>query len=155
MSPALRNFGIKFLATGAGTGYAPVVPGTFGSLMGVVIFLAMIDYPRWLLLVTILGLTAIGILVSDEAEKLFKKKDPSFIVIDEVTGLLVTMLFLPFQVKYVLMAFVIFRLTDIIKPYPAKQLENLHGGLGIMADDIVAGIYAGVIILLGIYFTKV
>ncbi len=155
MSQAWRNFTIKFLATGAGTGYTPVVPGTFGTLMGVVIFMAMIQFPRWLLFVTILGLIAIGIWVSDEAEKLFQKKDPSFVVIDEVIGILVTMLFLPFQVKYVLMAFISFRIMDILKPYPARKLEAIHGGMGIVIDDIIAGIYAGLAILLCIYIIRI
>lgn len=117
--------------------------------------MAMIQFPRWLLFVTILGLIAIGIWVSDEAEKLFQKKDPSFVVIDEVIGILVTMLFLPFQVKYVLMAFISFRIMDILKPYPARKLEAIHGGMGIVIDDIIAGIYAGLAILLCIYIIRI
>ena len=108
-------------------------------------------FSRSLFFITLLGITAIGIWSSDEAEKLYEKKDPSYVVIDEVIGLLFTMLFLPFQLKYVLIAFVVFRIMDIIKPYPARQWQELHGGIGIVIDDVVAGIYSGLLILLGSY----
>ena len=128
MSSSRRNFAIKFLATRHRSGLCAGCAGNLWNFTGSCDFYGNDQtYPRWLLSVTILGLTAIGIGVSDEAEKLFQKKDPSFVVIDEVIGLLVTMLFLPFQVKYVLMAFVSFRIMDIIKPYPARQLEKLRG----------------------------
>ena len=146
-----RDFWIKFIASGIGTGYAPIIPGTFGTLLGIAVFMSLSQFPRWLFFITLLGITAIGIWTSDKAEKLYQKKDPSYIVIDEVIGLLFTMLFLPFQVKYVLIAFIVFRIMDVIKPYPAKQWQELHGGIGIVIDDIVAGIYSGLIILFCVY----
>ena len=150
-----HNFWIKFMATGAGTGYGPLVSGTYGSLVGVVMFMAMIGWPRWLFLITVMGLTALGIWVSDEAERLFEKKDPSYVVIDEIIGLLIAMLFLPFRVKYVLIAFFVFRVMDVIKPYPARQGQELHGGLGIVIDDVVAGIYTGIIVLILTFIFKI
>ena len=119
-----RDFWVKLIASGIGTGYAPIIPGTFGSLLGIVIFMSISHFSRSLFFITLLGITAIGIWSSDEAEKLYEKKDPSYVVIDEVIGLLFTMLFLPFQLKYVLIAFVVFRIMDIIKPYPARQWQE-------------------------------
>jgi phosphatidylglycerophosphatase A len=150
-----KHFLIKFFATGAGTGYAPIVPGTFGTLMGIVVFMVFMDLPRWVFLITVLGLTAIAIWVSELAEPLFHTKDPSYVVIDEVIGILMAMIFLPFHVKYVLIAFVVFRVMDIIKPYPAHKWQDLHGGLGIVIDDVVAGIYSGLLILFCISIFKI
>jgi phosphatidylglycerophosphatase A len=155
-----------------GVGYAPIAPGTMGSLVGVGIYLLLWRavlradvtwdasafsraYPEWtpsFLLMWILplftiGLSLIGIWAASRAERLMGKKDPSQVVIDEVAGQLVTFMFVPAFFLHdpvmILTGFVLFRAFDIIKPYPIRRVEGLHGGLGIVGDDIVAGFYAG------------
>ena len=88
-------------------------------------------------------------------EHIYQTKDPSFVVIDEISGYLITMIFLPFQVKYVLIAFFVFRIMDIIKPFPARRLELLKGGIGVMIDDIIAGVYAGLFCRITILLTGI
>lgn len=144
-----------------GVGYLPLAPGTWGSLVGVGIFLGL----RWiafagsqqlipsntllvaLALFTILVVTVLGIWAASRTEKLTRRKDPGRVVVDEVAGQMIALLPLtlfavwPWQVE-VIVSFILFRFFDIVKPYPAKQLEALHGGLGIMCDDLIAGAYA-------------
>ncbi len=149
-----------------GVGYLPLVPGTWGSMVGVAIFLvlrwiAVEDSPRlhfWspqhgLLALTLLGIlivTLLGIWAASRTEKLAGRKDPGKVVVDEVAGQLIALLpltlFAAWPLKVgVIVSFVLFRLFDIVKPYPARRLEGLHGGLGIMCDDLVAGVYAAVV----------
>ncbi|MFH1354789.1 MAG: phosphatidylglycerophosphatase A [Candidatus Omnitrophota bacterium] len=139
-----RQF-IKTISTFFYLGYLPWVPGTFGSLGGVLLFYLFKDSRVAYGLVT--GLVIIlGFLFSGEAEKIFKAKDHKCIVIDEVSGMLLSLLFLPYDIRLVIAAFLIFRILDIFKPYPAGRLENLKAGLGVMSDDIVAGIYTNIIL---------
>jgi phosphatidylglycerophosphatase A len=153
---AYKDFWIKCIASACGAGYAPIVPGTFGTLAAVPLYYLIAIYGnRWILGLAAIICLGIGIWVSDRAEILYGKKDPSQVVIDEVMGYLVAMLFLPFQVKYVLISFVVFRIMDIVKPWPARQIQVLHGGWGIMFDDLVAGIYSGLVILSGDYLYRI
>jgi phosphatidylglycerophosphatase A len=155
-----------------GVGYLPLAPGTWGSLVGLFLFLGLRNFfldlvftwnsPRVVdslyahyynvfaieLLVAVL-ITWIGIWAASRTERLSGKKDPGKVVIDEVAGQYITLIALPFTMPawpMLVLAFVLFRFFDIVKPYPARKLESLHGGLGIMADDIVAGIYAAIIV---------
>ena len=89
----------------------------------------------------------LGFAVSGKAERMFNKKDAKCIVIDEVAGMLLSLMFLPFDIKFVIIAFVLFRLLDILKPYPANRIQELKGSIGIMGDDIVAGLYTNLIML--------
>jgi phosphatidylglycerophosphatase A len=137
----------ELLATWFGLGYAPIVSGTFGTLGGVA--LAALygwtwpDYYLALCLITAALLTWIGIPVGDWAEKHFGRKDPGEFVLDEVAGYMIAVAWLEFGGwKQLFAAFVLFRLTDIIKPPPARKMEALPGGLGIMVDDLVAGLWA-------------
>ena len=141
-----------------GVGYFPIAPGTLGSMLGVIIYLLLVRLinpvapsigvllAAELTLITVLAL--VGIWAASRAEKLLGRKDPGKVVIDEVAGQLIA--FLPVIPKMdpgwitIISAFMLFRLFDIIKPYPARRLESLESGLGIMADDIVAGAYAAV-----------
>ena len=82
-----------------------------------------------------------SIKLCDKAETFYNEKDPQRVVIDEVMGYWTGLLFLPFSISYAIIAFLVFRVFDILKPYPAKRLEKLHGGLGIMIDDYIAGLY--------------
>jgi phosphatidylglycerophosphatase A len=138
---------ILFLATGAGSGYAPLVPGTFGSAAGLALFacalLAGLGTPG--LLIGTVAITAVGVWASDRAEHIFERRDDGRIVIDEVAGMWVSLLLLPASVEVALTGFVLFRLFDILKPPPARAMESLPGGLGVMADDLVAGVYANIV----------
>jgi len=143
MNTKTKEFLVKFIATGYGSGYAPIIPGTFGTLAAFPIFWAMtyLIFPVYIAVTVIISL--IGIWAAGEAEKLFGVKDPHPVVIDEIAGLLTAMLFLPFQIKYLLIAFVIFRVFDVLKPWPCFQIQSLDGGWGIMLDDLIAGLYTG------------
>lgn len=139
-----------------GVGYLPIAPGTWGSLVGVGIYLVLLAFLRfspWAVfiaveLVLITAITLLGFWAASRTEKLLGRKDPGKVVIDEVAGQLIALLpivpgFDPGWVS-IIAAFLLFRLFDIIKPYPARRLEKLESGLGIMSDDLVAGAYAAV-----------
>jgi phosphatidylglycerophosphatase A len=121
------------------------VPGTFGSLAGLGVYYLAKDRIIIYLAATSC-LIILGFLVSGRAERIFNKKDYRGIVIDEVCGMLLSLLFIPYELKFVIIAFFIFRLMDTVKPYPAGRLQDLKGSLGVMGDDIVAGIYTNIIL---------
>ncbi|MGH7767576.1 MAG: phosphatidylglycerophosphatase A family protein [Candidatus Binatia bacterium] len=135
--------GATWIATGGFSGYAGIVPGTVGSLVGLVLYLPLTASPIAVRCVAAVVLCFLGIFASDRLEKIWKIKDPSPVVIDEIVGMWIALLFVPHEIGYFLAAFVLFRLFDVIKPFPARQAELLKGGWGIMLDDVVAGIYAG------------
>ena len=122
-------------------GYAPVASGTVGSLPAAGVAACLRDRPAALLLVAAV-LFFLGMAASTRAEKIFGKKDASTIVIDEFVGMLIAFLWLPVTWGSGIAVFLLFRLFDILKPFPAGRCERLGGGLGVMADDVVAGIYA-------------
>jgi len=156
------------VATGGGAGFIPVAPGTWGSLVGLLIAwggFAVVrrDFDAQVLLVFLsLLLAAIGIWVGTRAEKIFHQKDASQVVIDEVCGQVISFTLVA-QVLSELRhsgthwhwwlgaGFLLFRAFDIFKPYPINQLQDLPGGLGVMMDDVLAGIYAAVVLSLGTY----
>jgi phosphatidylglycerophosphatase A len=163
---------VSLAITTFGVGYIPGAPGTYGSLVGVAIYLfveqasyliaAMLHgdshgpfYYEQIARVVIAGLLIsfclIGILASGRTAPIFGRKDPSQAVVDEVMGQLITFCFIPFGLgwPFILAGFLLFRLFDIWKPYPIRELEILSGGLGICADDIVAGVYAGICLAIG------
>jgi phosphatidylglycerophosphatase A len=143
-----------FIATGLGLGYLPKAPGTWGSLLGVALALAASFTPTFLPVLTVLVLitAAAGVWAAGCAASHLGKKDPQIVVVDEVSGQLISYLSLaiavsvPINWKYLLAGFLLFRLFDIWKPFPIRRLESLPGGLGIMADDWLAGVYAAVIL---------
>ena len=122
-------------------GYAPFFSGTIGSIPGAVVAFCLGDRPFVLLLLALV-LFVLGALASSRGEKIFGRKDPGEVVIDEFMGMLVAFLWLPVTLQSLAAVFVLFRLFDIWKPFPARKFEDIPGGLGIMADDLVAGIYA-------------
>ncbi len=159
-----------FMATW-GVGYLPLAPGTWGSLVGVGIYLllhkasvlvaAFAAEHAWrfpplqgfhvsLLLLAIIALSLAGIRAATRTEKLLGRKDPGVVVVDEVAGQLMAFLFVPFDAApwMIFAAFLAFRLFDIWKPYPIRRLEALESGLGIMADDLLAGAYAAALMSL-------
>lgn len=166
---SLKDYLALAIAT-CGVGYLPLAPGTWGSLVGIAIYLSIQlcflssvgSFPEWgnfsifvLLpgviafeLVIIGALILLGIWAASRTEKLAGRKDPGKVVIDEVAGQMIAMLpLIPGRSATwvgVVVAFGLFRYFDIVKPYPARRLEHLEGGLGVMSDDIVAGAYAAI-----------
>jgi phosphatidylglycerophosphatase A len=140
------------IASGFGSGYSPVAPGTAGSLLATVLWLALsYFFPHYLLLITtsilIVLFTILGIWSANELEP-YWGKDPSRIVVDEMVGVWIALLAVNnWNMYYTLLAFVLFRLFDIFKPLGIRKMESLKGGLGVMMDDIVAGIYSFVLII--------
>lgn len=131
------------LATAGYVGYFPIASGTAGSLAGLVLY----AFVRWMglpvfELATIGVVLILGIWSATIAERTLNLKDPGPVVIDEVLGMLITLTWLPLSLPGVIIGFVLFRIFDVIKPFPAARLEALHGGMGIMLDDAVAGLYA-------------
>jgi phosphatidylglycerophosphatase A len=138
-----------FLATVAYCGYFPIAPGTAGSAAGLVVYLLVWWTHSPTLEVALIAVTfAAGVWSASHSERFFGATDPGQVVIDEVLGMLVTLAFIPVGWSAALAGFVIFRVFDIIKPYPANRLEKLHGGFGIMADDAMAGVYSNVVLRL-------
>lgn len=138
-----------------GVGYLPLMPGTFGSLVGVGIFL-LLSQTTVGLVVSIVAITFAGIWAGSRAEALGGRKDPGKVVVDEVAGQLIATLplvfFTQWSIAAVIVSFVLFRFFDIVKPYPANKLQDLEGGLGIMCDDLVAGVYAAVLVTIFMRF---
>jgi phosphatidylglycerophosphatase A len=143
---------IKLLATGFGAGLAPFAPGTAGTLVGVLICLIFSPL-HWLLrLLIVICLLVLALYIAERAEKVYRKKDDQRIVIDEIAGFQVTMLPVAITGVHLLVGFVLFRIFDIWKPFPLRNFQQFTGGLGVVADDIGAGIYAGAVMLLLVFF---
>jgi len=135
-----------FVASCSYIGYAPVAPGTFGSAAGLAVFAAVRASGSTVVeVVVMVGLFAIGIWSAAAAERYFDRVDPSYVVIDEVAGMLITLALLPVPFTGAIVGFVIFRAFDVIKPWPSGRFEKLPGGLGVMADDGMAGIYGNLL----------
>lgn len=140
---------VIFIAQAAYTGRFPIAPGTAGTLVGVLLFLAMnrfspLAYVCAWLLIFIIGLWAAG-----RAEVVLGRKDHPSIVIDEVAGYLLGMFMLPTGWTYVIAGFALFRVFDVIKPFPLRRIQDFQGGIGIMLDDIGAGIYTNLTLRIG------
>ena len=135
-----RSFAL-WIATVGGIGYIPVAPGTFGSAAGLLVWWLLPHAPA-VQTATIVVLFAVGCWAGNIAEHHFGRTDPGHVVIDEVVGVLITLFMIPVTWKGALAAFLAFRVMDIVKPFPSNRLERLHGGVGVMADDAMAAIYA-------------
>jgi len=144
---------IKVIATGAGSGYAPFAPGTMGTVAGIPVYLLLTRLSWTFYLISILVITFLAFYISREGEKIFNEKDSPRIVIDEIVGFQLTMFLVHPTVLHVLMGFFLFRLFDIVKIFPARYLQDsLPGGYGIVIDDVVAGMYSNIILLIVIKF---
>jgi phosphatidylglycerophosphatase A len=149
-----RERAVLFVATGFFIGSVPVAPGTFGSLIGLPVCFLLSRLNFLQSLICILAFILFAIAIASAAEKILNQKDPGQIVIDEIAGLMVTLAGLPFNLKTVLAGFIIFRVFDILKPFPIRILEKrVGGGSGIVLDDVLAGVYGNLVIRLVIYFT--
>jgi len=133
-----------------GVGYLPLAPGTFGSLVGVGIFLLLAHANLLVIIVAILAITFAGIWAGSRVEQVSGRKDPGKVVVDEVAGQMIALfpltLFARWSIGAVILSFILFRFFDIVKPYPANRLQDLDGGMGIMFDDLVAGVYGAVVV---------
>jgi len=133
-------------ATCAYLGYVPIAPGTFGSALGLVLFWAIRSTGSAGIEAAAMAVVlVVGVWSGTVAERHFRGVDPGPVVIDEVFGMLVTLAFLPVSMTGAIVGFFVFRLLDIVKPWPARRFEALHGGLGIMADDGMAAIYGNLL----------
>jgi phosphatidylglycerophosphatase A len=148
------------VATFFGAGLGKPGPGTWGSVAAVLLWAGYANFihpaPRALLFVLLAGIVlaiVVGVPAASIAARESGRKDPQFVVIDEVAGQWIALLFSPFDLRRALIALILFRLFDIVKPFPARQLESLPEGWGIVFDDVAAGLYAlGVASLLRIWF---
>jgi phosphatidylglycerophosphatase A len=141
------------IATVFGVGLAPVAPGTWGSLPGVALAWGIGAFlGPWWVAAALLLVAAAGTWAAEGTARHFGHEDPRPVVVDEVAGQLLTLLFVPPTWQALLAGFLLFRFFDILKPYPAGALERLPGGAGIMADDLAAGIYANLVLQAAIHF---
>lgn len=136
---------IKLIASGLYTGYSPIAPGTVGSILGVLIFLQLQEFKTAYILICLL-LVGLGFLVAGKAETLYNKKDPRVITIDEIAGMCIVYLGMQPKMWIIITGFIFYRIFDIVKPPPARKAEGLKGSLGIMMDDIIAAVYANIIL---------
>ncbi len=130
------------VGTGLGTGFSPIAPGTAGSALAALIaFFLLKGNPFWLL-TSLLFCLPIGVFAASWIANHLRMPDPSIVVIDEVVGMWIALLGVAWSWPWYLLAFLLFRIFDVLKPPPVRQLESLRGGLGIMLDDVMAGVYA-------------
>ncbi len=139
---------VHFLAFGFGTGLAPFAPGTFGSLPGILLFWLTMDYGLYVQLGVALTITVAGIWICGESARRIGVHDHGGIVWDEIVGMYVTLFAAPVSIVGWVLAFVLFRAMDIVKPWPISDLDHrLGGGVGIMLDDLAAALYAAILLV--------
>ena len=140
----------KYLATLFGIGFIPLAPGTFGSLLAILIWYVFIDlFSIFYFIALFLFVLSVSFFLTDIYLDNYKKKDPSEVIVDEFLGQSIPLLFIVnFNIYEVLIAFVTFRFFDIYKIYPINKIEDLKGSYGVILDDIVAGIYSLIILML-------
>ena len=131
------------LATGFGTGFAPVIPGTFGTLPGFLLYAILLPLPLWAYLLALVALFILGIYLCAYTAKALQTDDPSAVVWDEMVALPLVLAGFPLDWKFLLAGFVLFRVFDMCKPWPISWFDRrIHGGLGIMLDDVIAAVFA-------------
>ena len=157
IKPELKNLNSKnplhWLAVGFGSGLSPKAPGTFGTIAAIPLWYLINDLPLSLYLAIIVAGFIAGIWICDSATKAIGKPDHGAIVWDEIIGFWITMIVAPAGLIWMLAGFVLFRFFDIVKPWPIRYLDkHIHGGLGIMLDDVLAGIFALLCLQALVYF---
>ncbi len=153
----IYNTVILIVATGMFIGYLPFAPGTFGSILGGALSYFVSKYLDPYQSLMVLGaLLVIGTLAAGKAEKILNEQDSGKIVIDEIAGMYITLLFIPPGIVPLIIGFLCFRALDISKPYPISYLDkNVHGGIGIMLDDVAAGIAANILVRILIFLLEI
>jgi len=142
----MKHF-ILLLATGLGVGYSPVAPGTLGTLIAIPVYYFLSNILSPIYEITLVGFFFLSVWISENAERFYGKKDDQKIVIDEIIGFLITMLWVPQTLLFVIIGFFLFRFFDILKPFPIRHLEKgFKGGFGVVLDDVVAGVYGNIIL---------
>lgn len=141
-----------FLAAGFGAGYVPFAPGTAGTLVAIPIFFVLSSIPFPLYGLTILTFFFLASWISGEAQRYWGRKDHPRIVIDEILGFLITMLWVPKTLLFIILGFFLFRFFDIVKLPPIRLMEKVKGGYGVVLDDVVAGVYSNIILQIISYF---
>lgn len=150
----MRKF-IILIASGFYSGYAPVASGTFGTAVGILVFLLLMHLSPWMFLLATVVLMLMSFWFADEAQKIYQELDCGKITIDEIVGYLFTLAFIPVSTDLrssdlwvkVILAFFLFRLTDILKPPPARWIDrNVKNGAGVVLDDVFAGLYANLLL---------
>ena len=139
---SLKERAAFVFATGFGSGYSPFAPGTAGSAVGLVFVWGMSALDLTGQIVAVLVVTVAAVIAADIVAKSVGLKDPGLIVADEIAGMMVTLVGVPFTTKSAILGFILFRIMDVVKPPPARQFEHFKGGVGIVADDLMAGVYA-------------
>ena len=143
----LREDAVMFLATGFYIGNIPFAPGSFGSLVGLPLCFALAELSLAPAILLTLLFIVLAIFIADAAEKILAQNDPGCIVIDEIAGMMVTFIGLPFSPITAVIGFIIFRCLDILKPFPIRKLDKrIPGGLGVVADDVAAGVIANLLL---------
>lgn len=143
---------LMFIATGAGSGYLPKAPGTWGTLVGLLLWCPLAGLSLAAYLAAVAVLFIVGVASAGAAEKILDRGDPGVVVIDEIVGVLIALAAVPLHPVAALAGFALFRLFDIAKPFPVGWVDrHLHGGLGIMLDDVAAGLYALLVLHLGLW----
>jgi len=143
----LREDAVMFLATGFYIGNIPFAPGSFGSLIGLPLSFALTGISSVLAVLCTLLFIFFAVYIADVAEKILEQNDPGCIVIDEVAGMMVTLIGLPFNPITVVIGFILFRVLDVLKPFPIRNLDKrIPGGWGVVADDVAAGVIANLLL---------
>ena len=145
------GFFTKAFASGFFSGYSPVASGTVGSAVGLAFYFIPGFEQAHVILPLCVLVYFLGVKTADEMEKVYGQ-DPGEVTIDEVLGMWVSLLFLPKQLLIAVIAFFLFRIFDIVKPFPARHFDNTPGGAGVMLDDVICGIYANLLLQLAVAF---
>lgn len=136
-----------FIATGFGVGNSPLAPGTLGTLIAVPVYYFLSEIPSPIYEITLIAFLFLSVWISENAGIFFRKKDDQRIVIDEMMGFLITMLWVPKTTLFIIVGFILFRFFDILKPFPIRLIDKrLKGGFGVVLDDVMAGVYANIIL---------
>jgi len=149
----MKNILVKIVSTFFGIGYAPVAPGSVASVVAGILSVGLFGN-LYLYVFVFLVVTICGFLISGKMEAIVKEKDPSCVVIDEVSGMMITFFMLPKTWPVLITAFFLFRAFDMFKIYPVSYFEKKPGGIGIMMDDVAAGLYANIVMQISLFILR-
>ncbi len=142
------------VATGFGSGYSPFAPGTAGSAVGLLLWWPLVLTPLWVQAGTIILVSLVGVFAATHVARAVGLKDPGIVVVDEVVGMWLSLFALPFTPWTAAVGFFLFRALDVWKPFPARRLELLPEGWGIVADDLMVGLYANILLRAGLWLWR-